>query len=332
MQQIYVSGSAQLSNPDPLPGQDQKICHTYSPRIIRPKTRPIHKMTLTDHLVSQTIRTYPKRIERRHTLPPFIHKFYVHPSIREMEMSDPFIACQEIARTFYAKDNQIEPSIWHAIISEQERIYMHRASFDKWQLLASAQALTIYLLIRITDVVGTPSHDASIDTALLFTLKEVYTLLHQAEQDSISTAEQKIRTKQTWEDWIFVESKLRTAAIYFIVTIHFDIEFGLPCNSEHDYELEDVQLPAARTLWEAGDEETWRGELKVLKRKRDAKDTIEVGEHRLTLHDLVRENRRDAEESHEESKKEEVLRDRLDEWFEEFDELGMILAISSTAI
>ena len=148
--------------------------------------------------------------------------------------------------------------------------------------------------------------------------------------DLVSTNE-KANPRTSWEDWGFAESRLRTAMIYFILGIHFDIDFGLPCNRAYDLKFEHLKLPAAKVLWEAHNEGSWAEELGLLGQDQGENVSGKHSEADLTFGDLKRLNKRLCNGGDSASAEDECsLRRRLDKWFEGMDELGMPIAISST--
>jgi hypothetical protein len=65
--------------------------------------------------------------------------------------------------------------------------------------------------------------------------------------------------KITWEDWILLESSIRTAMVYFLLTLVVSMEYGLPCSDASDWRIEALPVPAAKVSWEADGEDVWRG-------------------------------------------------------------------------
>ena len=73
-----------------------------------------------------------------------------------MSSENPIIVCQNITRS--VRNARGDVSVWDAIASEQERIYDKRGSSDRWFLLSSAQAITIYLLVLATEGESAMTH------------------------------------------------------------------------------------------------------------------------------------------------------------------------------
>jgi hypothetical protein len=233
---------------------------------------------------------------------------------------DPILVCQSICHKFTARDS----SIWDAITAEQDRIYEQRASHDKWLHLSSAQAITIYLLMLTSERENVLIYYPNLPITLLFTLGTIFSHLHQIHPGYVA-AEERSGGRPTWEDWMFAESKLRTAAAYFILSHQFNVDFGLPCDQGGDNPFEDVDLPSAKTLWEARDELSWSEEFHL---------TARSGEATLKYRDLVKLSKRDCSNEtpitlrEDESK----LEARVEGWHKDMDELGMLVALCSTMV
>jgi hypothetical protein len=306
--------------------------YLFSSDIIRPKERRQAKIGLVSRLVSQMICSFPERRMNEDSCPPFIHHSTFQRSVNTIGLEDPMIICQEITHKFAARKAHGDFFVWDAIASEQERLYDHRNSFDKWLYLSSAQAVTIYLLMLAAEGESILIHRPNLPIALLFTLGSNFEQLNQIHP-GFEAARERSGDRPAWEDWIFAESKLRTAMVYFIFALHFNVEFGLPCDREIDYTFEDVDLPAAKILWEAKNELSWRKEFELIKQARDDSTPVRTSEARLKYGDLVRLNSQHGSSGYSGIQKDESrLADRLDEWKKEMDDFGILVALCSTMV
>jgi hypothetical protein len=161
------------------------------------------------------------------------------------------------------------------------------------------------------------THHPSLPITLLFTLGALFEQLHQIHHGYVAVKEQN-GSKPSWEDWIFAESKLRTATVYFILALLFNLDFGLPCERKG---FEDVELPAAKTLWEAKNELSW---------DEGFDPTVPP---RLKYRDLVGQSKRECGYECPDIQKDEPGRvDRIQKWHKEMDEFGMLVALCSTMV
>jgi hypothetical protein len=301
-------------------------------RLLQPKERRFAKVGLINKLVSQVIRSFPEREMSHASCPPFIHRSKFVQSMNAIRSDDPVVICQDISRKFTTREAQGDFSVWDAIASEQERIYDQRASFDKWLHLSSAQAITIYLLMLAAEGENISTHHPTLPITLLYTLRANFGQLHQLHPGYVSAKEQS-GDRPTWEDWIFAESKLRTATVYFILALLFNLDFGIPCDREFDNLFEDMELPAAKKLWEAKDELSWSEVFDLTVPYRDSFATVHSSDARLKYRDLVRFNSRECGyECHDIQIDESRLADRIEKWHKEMDEFGMLVALCSIMV
>ena len=261
--------------------------------------------------------------------PPFIHHSKILRLTKSIRSDDPIGICHDISHKFAMREAHCNSPVWDTITAEQERLYDRRASFDKWQHLSSAQALTVYLLMLAAEGESVLAHHPNLPITLLFTLRANFDQLNQINPGFV-TAKERGGSRPTWKDWIFVESKLRTAAIYFVLALHFNLDFGLPCDRENDYRLEDVELPTTKVLWEAKNELSWSEEFDLTVTNRGNFDPIRTSEAKLKYGDLVRFNEQDCPLNAQKIKSR--LSDRIGKWHKEMDEFGMLLALCSTMV
>ncbi|KUJ10110.1 uncharacterized protein LY89DRAFT_270009 [Mollisia scopiformis] len=139
---------------------------SFSSHLLRPKRRKTGQMELISKLISQMLRSFPERRMNEVSCPPFIHRSAFQRSSSE----NPIIICQSITRQFSAREIHEDASLWDAIASEQERIYDLRGSLDRSLHLASAQAITMYLLMLATEAESVLTHHPHASVTLLFTL------------------------------------------------------------------------------------------------------------------------------------------------------------------
>jgi hypothetical protein len=98
---------------------------------------------------------------------------------------------------------------------------------------------------------------------------------------------------------------MRTATIYFLLTLVVSMDYGISCTCPTDWCLEDISLPAAKTMWEALDEMLW--ENSVLSNRPYI--------HTLTFGDLLK-----VQES--------PYQNQIELWYENINELGLLITIA----
>ena len=63
---------------------------------------------------------------------------------------------------------------------------------------------------------------------------------------------------EDWKQWVFCESFVRVATIYFTLNAVLSMEIGLPCNSPLDWNTEGMLLPASKASWSAQNIDDWK--------------------------------------------------------------------------
>ncbi|KAG4438213.1 hypothetical protein IFR05_006286 [Cadophora sp. M221] len=268
------------------------------------------------------------------SFPTFIHCSSFQGLVRNTSSYEPISICQTITRNFASRRNLEDSSVWDSIAAEQERIYTQRSSFDKWTNLASAQALTTYLLMLASSGETVLPQYPNIPITILYTLGCIFGDLNKIQPGFSATGkDENGRNHQAaWDDWIFAESKLRTAATYFIFAICFDVQFGIPCDRPDDYRLEDLDLPASKLLWEAKDEGAWR-RVMDLKSNGDEDAIISAGQDRLSYGDLVRYNNQLCnQEKTGIPEADPRLATKIEAWQRGVDEFGILVALCGTMV
>lgn len=132
-----------------------------------------------------------------------------------------------------------------------------------------------------------------------------------------------VGTPLPWDDWIFTESKSRTAILYFIFGMFFNLEFRLPCDRDFDSPFAQIDLPAAKSLWTAIDTHSWREEYDFLKSGSEAK--LRYGELQR-FNELV--SRPGGQSSF--TDEENTLARRVARWEENMDGFSMLVSLCST--
>ncbi|PVH78733.1 hypothetical protein DL98DRAFT_572978 [Cadophora sp. DSE1049] len=299
-----------------------------SSQLLRPRIQKLARAELVSNLITQMLCSYPEKRLDEVSYPPFFHHSTIQRSAKSTPLNNPIAICQELAQNYASDASRTDPAFWNSIAAEQERIYTNRSSFDKWTNMDSAQALTIYLLMAASSGEPVLNQYPSIPITLLYTLGSLFGELNVTHPGFSASATNR---RPSWRDWIFAESKLRTAAMYFIFAMCFDVQFGIPCDRPEDYAFGDVDLPAAKVQWEAEDEMAWEREMDLVEagREKDGDDGGEKEEMRLKYGDLVRYNKQVCGKGGRDDLEEGLAR-RIEKWQREVDEFGILVSLCGT--
>lgn len=280
-------------------------------------------------LISRVLCSFPERMMDKHICPPFIHpSIFVTSKIPPCAV-DPIGVCRDLCQKFPSDQIATDISFWDIVAQEQEKIYDLRYSPSKWVHLASAQAITIYLLLLVSNRDYVLPHHPNLPITLLFTLRTSFEHLHRI-LPGYTTPTTQTACRPTWEDWIFAESKLRTATVYFILASCYDVDFGLPCDREIDHEFGELELPATKPLWEAKHEDSWNAALTLAIPAQGLSSTARTTETKLRYSNLVESNKgHTGSENSGAMELDSSLECQVEMWHKEMDELGMLVALCS---
>ncbi|KAL7930439.1 hypothetical protein V8C35DRAFT_312628 [Trichoderma chlorosporum] len=191
---------------------------------------------------------------------------FVHPYSEHALESDtgsagmrlsPLKTCQNFLRAYSSyKSDSITVSVdreplWEMIHQHQEWIYSKINTFTSWELLSAAQTVATYVLLRIKLGKNNPAFPNG-DIALLYSLGAIFRRLHSEALLNISQ-----HPCGDWVQWVFCESFIRIATIYFALNMVVSMEFGLPCDSPQDWNTDSMLLPASKASWGAQNAVDW---------------------------------------------------------------------------
>ncbi|CAJ2505222.1 Uu.00g126160.m01.CDS01 [Anthostomella pinea] len=209
------------------------------------------ELELTGELALHILRSYPYMMASPGSVPPFIHSHYQCLSEGDTGRPSPLNAALTLAKTLLQGRRMNKSLIWGLIRIEQERLLNEHSSFGKWEVLEALQSLVVYILLRIIE--GRHDH-TNFDTQLLASLNAVCGHITTTFGKLISFDEMAGRM-MTWKDWVFSESRRRTATAFIIIDgiLHTQITNPPPTMPEYS----SSPAPSPTQLWQAENEMDW---------------------------------------------------------------------------
>ncbi|EXJ88223.1 hypothetical protein A1O1_05153 [Capronia coronata CBS 617.96] len=113
-----------------------------------PMGDPVAQQNAT--LIIQMLRPYPSMMTRKDTLPPFIHPCLGSNNLG-LPFPEPLANCVSIARMFAWRTPETRDFVWKTIWAEQRRLADKATTYSSEELLASLQAFTMYVIMRVMD-------------------------------------------------------------------------------------------------------------------------------------------------------------------------------------
>ncbi|KAH8888047.1 hypothetical protein GQ53DRAFT_265514 [Thozetella sp. PMI_491] len=189
----------------------------------------------------------------------FVHQYVKNgPLILGMN-SNPLKVCGDVLRSFehatLATPGGSHDDLWIRIHHHQEQLYSQCESLGQWELLSAAQALCLYILLWIR-ASNSQSRFACGNIALLFTLGKTFKLL-QSRYLHVDPHGNTLRPVCDWDSWVFRESCIRLASLYFILTIVVSMDIGWDCTGPTDWRIQALPVPAPKAVWDADNEPSW---------------------------------------------------------------------------
>ncbi|KAF2269048.1 hypothetical protein CC78DRAFT_454376, partial [Lojkania enalia] len=223
------------------------------------RTRPKFKTgaQMTANNMARILYSYPKMLIEHNTCPPFLHPQWVSACNSEESM-EPLANCISLLAMLSTRSRSTASLFWRNARMECDRIASNHTSFNSYGLIATVQALLIYMLIRVAE--GETEHNNH-DAALLGTLTVVLgELRRQAQYTSLEQDSLDIMCPGiSWGQWIFQESRRRVAIVFHIINMLVCMSPATTCIGQPGLIL--APLPARKQLWEAASEEQWLQEL-----------------------------------------------------------------------
>ncbi|GJN75448.1 hypothetical protein PLIIFM63780_009346 [Purpureocillium lilacinum] len=226
---------------------------------------------------------------RKAALPPFIHPLLfswaeagIGPSHKAL------LNCVGLVDLFKSRTGPDRNVVWKLIKLEQERILTSHTEFDRWELLASFQALLVYCLLRLQEA---PVGNDGFDSGLLTTVNVVFNEL-STRVGGILKMKLPDDPDVTWKDWIYNESRRRTVLVFQVINIM--VEWSTAASAYATCGLVIIPLATSATLWNAKNPDTWREEFAPRCKERSLMGVSQtgvltkllLGESGITLHSV----------------------------------------------
>jgi hypothetical protein len=228
-----------------------------------------------------------------------------------------------IAHIFVSPSMETRSFLWQSIQQEQQR-FLDEAStwrsestktcyadpsskmtkMSKEDLLAAVQAQLVYIIMRVA--VDDAQKSAECNLQMLVAFQILCARFMKLCEEPFCLPE-KWSLGSTWNNWVFAESRRRTACVWFLVSRVVCVKTGITCDAIEGFRA--LPLACAKTLWEASTRDAWVSEYDVY-----GATTPGVGLD--SFGSLIELNKRRNEPAHAR---------RLDVWNAQVDQLGSLL-------
>ncbi|KAI8623806.1 hypothetical protein F5Y19DRAFT_347127 [Xylariaceae sp. FL1651] len=267
----------------------------------------------------ENIRALPLMMRRRETFPAFIHGHFHVPRLPETILN-----CQRISQLYVDKDKS--PLDRKAFDSAQNkeiaRLMRQLPAPSQQECLAGLQAQLVYNLASafdVDDTVQANSVPAIQSERLGDNLVTGYARECFHSDNYVPFDVDKIgNPDETWEDFIYAESRRRCALFWFLASRVIDLKSGNICPPIHGYL--GLALPSPESLWKARTRKEWE----TARMEIQAQDDQLVPDTTLrTFGELVAARSR----SFDKNRGQQVAK-----WLAGCDKLGLMLLVASTLV
>ncbi|KAI1753354.1 hypothetical protein F4782DRAFT_91636 [Xylaria castorea] len=264
------------------------------------------------------IRCLPSMMSRRENFPVFIHGNWHEPELPTIIANCVHISQLWLARNVSERDREL---FYSTMEEETTRLMSQIRTATKEELTASLAIQNIYTMFVVLD---SETPQANLIPELEVRKCDVYRVTNTARQCFVSDAYDPFDIdkigdpNETWEEFIYGESRRRCALFWFIVSRVVDLNYASLCPPVVGYR--GLSLPAPETLWRARTRQDWEAARAEIQYRRQAPL------HNTTLRtvgDLV-DSRACVSDPN--------RRREVSNWLAGCDRLGMMLVIASTMV
>ncbi|KAH8886336.1 hypothetical protein GQ53DRAFT_827992 [Thozetella sp. PMI_491] len=203
----------------------------------------------TMHFVVRVLQSWPRMMATHDTrhLPPIIHRLQLAKG-----MPGPLANCYTLAKMWIGHTPGSRDLVQRTIQDEVRRLLREYSSYDAPDLLAAAQSLLILLIILLFGFGNSAALAHPVDAQLLIDMWDVKQALAMT---GLFLEQESNHTLPRWRDWAMVSAKRRTILALHHLEWAWSLRHGYPILT--CLELGPLPAPAARYLWEEGDERSW---------------------------------------------------------------------------
>ncbi|KAI0404389.1 hypothetical protein F4802DRAFT_226715 [Xylaria palmicola] len=270
-------------------------------------------------LVGQ-VQNYPRMLIRGSRLPPFIFPHCVLNDKMSYQctavngthqcLPEPLANCAALTQIFYSRTSSNAQLVWRTIYDEQKRLREQAHDFDVPTLLASLQAVVIYILLQAQDNESIVTNDV---TSMAVTLAEMAITIHYRGEYQTEILQNPDLTQARW---VVHESIRRTISLFYVIKIVLMIQIGTP-TQYNSCTVRSTPLPCGRDLWDPEATDSWAVRLQRYK-------SLQLSHRGLIINDLHR-----GEKPGKKDPADALLQQDLAIWCEMLDDLGTLVWMAS---
>ncbi|KAK5627101.1 hypothetical protein RRF57_002816 [Xylaria bambusicola] len=307
---------------DLLPSYETTQDTVYFRQIIPPRSAaelrrdPKHQANAI--FLLETLRCVPYMMSRRENFPTFLHRQWHKP-----EVPITITNCMRICELYIARNtNPHGRELFYTALSEEGARFAHQLFASSREDIADMLMIqSLYATMAVFDdyrTQGSCMPDLMVRECDMNLLISLSRQCFRSDNYEPFDVDKNDDLDQTWEQFIYAESRRRCALFWFIVSRVIDLQHGLRCPPVVGYR--GLSLPAPGILWNARTREEWeaaRAEIRAHRQEPLYNTTLR------TMGDLI--------ECRERACDPDCAR-QLSNWLAGCDKLGLMIDIASTMV
>ncbi|KAI1289020.1 hypothetical protein F5Y03DRAFT_378580 [Xylaria venustula] len=325
-----------LATPEEIQEEGERITVIYGHRyekFLRPRKEANLQRALMLRILMGQVEDFPRRLTKGSRLPPFIHpQCALHDRLpRECIakngshqcLPEPLAICAGLTQLFFSRNGGNSSYVWKLIYTEQKRLYSEHHTYDGPTLLASVQAMSLYMLLQAKDDETISQNDVA---QMTVTLTEMAKSLHQ-HQESVPYLSDIYKIPHLEQKtWAFYEGIRRCTSLFRIIGTVLNVLIGNPNLSPDCGTILAIPLICQGYLWDTDTTENWAERLHRYESRRACQERILVIGDLVGLQGVATSC---SGESNNHPLSDPLLQKDLAAWCDNLDELGTLVWMAS---
>ncbi|KAI0203579.1 hypothetical protein F4808DRAFT_24591 [Astrocystis sublimbata] len=329
--------SPTLATPEDCQEEGDRITVVYGRRyeqFLRPRKETNLQRALMLRVLMGQVEDFPRRLIQGSRLPPFIHpqcalddrlpRECIAKNGSHQCFPEPLAICVSLTQLYFGRNGGNSSFVWKLIYAEQKRLYSEHHKYDGPTLLASVQAMSLYMLLQAKDHETIAQNNVA---QMTVTLTEMAKRLHQHPESAPYLADIYKIPHLSQKSWAFYEGVRRCSTLFRVFGIVLNVLIGNPNLSPDCGSILTIPLLCQGYLWDTDTTENWAERLHRYERRRACQQRV------LVIGDLVGLQGSTTSASGEDDNhplSDPLLQKDLATWCDNLDELGTLVWMASS--
>ncbi|KAI0156878.1 hypothetical protein GGR57DRAFT_462593 [Xylariaceae sp. FL1272] len=276
-----------VATPAEIAEEGGKITVVYGLRyeqFLRPRKETNLQRALMLRIVLGQVQDFPRRLIHGSRLPPFIHpqcalnnrlpRECIAKNGSHQCFPEPLAICASLTQLFFSRSGGHSTSyVWKLIYAEQKRLYSEHHTYDGPTLLASVQAMSLYMLLQAKDHETISRNNVA---EMTVTLTEMAKRLHQHQESGPYLQDIYKLPHLNQKSWAFYEGIRRSSNFFRVLGTVLNVLIGNPSLSPDCGKILSIPLICHGYLWDTDTAESWAERLHRYESQRACQERVLV--------------------------------------------------------